>query len=370
MTTTVIARDEEVSQSSSLQAAIARTATRSIALYFSRPVRLFRPSKLSGWQALRGLANGSTLSASNLSALVKQQGLYVLVSKHFIPPMLVNTTLGTVLWTTYQETFNVIEPHWGHHPILSSAFSGCVAGGAQAVVAAPAENVRLLLEGGSVYHGWSHAWKEVFRGTSKRPGSSRKEDIQEIRQLRLWMKDVGEMAGRGWDGVGFGIAKDMCGFAAFFALFEISRRAAVDTAEYASKTTRQLFPDQDSKSIQHTSRIVHGVSLVCGGVMAGLAYEIIGRPFDNARRIVHLEKVTHKGSSTSAPLAIWQHFRDEPIALFKNPAPAADTVEQMTSLGRRRLLTVLRTLGRVGPWGIGFLAWEAFGSGLHQGMSD
>ena len=29
----------------SLQAALARTATRTFALYFSRPVRLFRPSK-------------------------------------------------------------------------------------------------------------------------------------------------------------------------------------------------------------------------------------------------------------------------------------------------------------------------------------
>jgi len=29
----------------SLYAALARTATRSVALYFSRPVRLFRPSK-------------------------------------------------------------------------------------------------------------------------------------------------------------------------------------------------------------------------------------------------------------------------------------------------------------------------------------
>jgi len=32
-------------ENNSIQAAIARTATRSIALYFSRPVRLFRPAK-------------------------------------------------------------------------------------------------------------------------------------------------------------------------------------------------------------------------------------------------------------------------------------------------------------------------------------
>lgn len=80
------------------------------------------------------------------------------------------------------------------------------------MVAAPAENVRLVLEGGTSGQSWSHAWKEVFRGTAS---ASRHDTIEDVRQVRNWMKEVGEMAGRGWDGWGWGCAKDICGENAF-----------------------------------------------------------------------------------------------------------------------------------------------------------
>ena len=45
MSASPTASDDSEQQGSSLYAAVARSATRGIALYFSRPVRLFRPSK-------------------------------------------------------------------------------------------------------------------------------------------------------------------------------------------------------------------------------------------------------------------------------------------------------------------------------------
>ena len=86
MSTSVSDKDGQVEQGSSLYAALARTLTRSLALYFSRPVRIFKPSKgesliilyciqkdqtniiilrlVSGWMFLRSLAsqNGGSLS--------------------------------------------------------------------------------------------------------------------------------------------------------------------------------------------------------------------------------------------------------------------------------------------------------------------
>ena len=41
----VVSPDSQEQQGSPLYAALARTTTRAITLYFSRPVRLFRPSK-------------------------------------------------------------------------------------------------------------------------------------------------------------------------------------------------------------------------------------------------------------------------------------------------------------------------------------
>jgi len=67
-----------------------------------------------------------------------------------------------------------------------------------AVAAAPAENVRILMEGSSSYNSWSHAWKEVFRGAEViEPSVSIKQSRDQARQVYSWMKDVKQMAGRG-----------------------------------------------------------------------------------------------------------------------------------------------------------------------------
>jgi hypothetical protein len=134
----------------------------------------------------------------------------MVIPKHFFPPMLVNALLGTVLWTTYAKSSVILTPHLGAHPIVMAALSGAIAGAMQAGVAAPAENVRLVLEGGSGGHSWSHAWKEVFR-TATPMYISKQQNMEDIRQVRGWMREVGEMAGRGWEGWGWGCAKDVCG---------------------------------------------------------------------------------------------------------------------------------------------------------------
>lgn len=112
------------------------------------------------------------------------------------------------LWETYALTSSALEPSLSLHPTTAAALSGAVAGGVQALLAAPAENVRLVLDGGSGAN-WSDAWKEVFRGT--RPLSSWTTERENARQIRDWMKEVKGMAGRGWDGLGWGCAKDICG---------------------------------------------------------------------------------------------------------------------------------------------------------------
>ena len=135
----------------------------------------------------------------------------LVVSKHFIPPLLVNASLGTVLWAAYSESSSALGScdSLEARPITIAAISGAVAGGAQAIVAAPAENVRLAIERGTG-RGWSHAWKEVLRGAAPNQ-STGNASLRELRQVRGWMMDVRAMAGRGWNGWGWGLAKDVCG---------------------------------------------------------------------------------------------------------------------------------------------------------------
>jgi hypothetical protein len=124
--------------------------------------------------------------------------------------MLVNATLGFVLWESYGVASSGLEAYLSTRSLANAAVSGAVAGACQALVAAPAENVRLTLEGGFRGHSWSCAWKEVFR--EKRPRSNpaaKSQQIHEIRELRTWFQEVGHMAGRGWEG--WGCAKDAAG---------------------------------------------------------------------------------------------------------------------------------------------------------------
>ncbi|KAJ7871400.1 hypothetical protein B0H14DRAFT_2723896 [Mycena olivaceomarginata] len=346
----------------SFQAAVARTATRALALYFSRPVRLFRPSKVSGWHSLRGLAaqDGVSLTPAYLSSLVKSQG-FAVIGKHFVPPIIVNALLGTVLWASYAEASDVLQPHIGTHPTAMAALAGSLAGGTQALVSAPAENVRLLVEGGTSHNSWLRAWKDVFRGSSPPPSSSRHQTIEEIRQLRSWMRDVGDMAGRGWHGLGYTLGKDVTGFAAFFAIFDITRRIALKVRSVVQDATRSVeSPGGNSSTKNRLPQIFHGVTLVSGGVVAGLSYEVIGRPWDVAR---HAARLNLPNQEYHSPLLfVTQKIRQDGfLSLFRDPT-AANVVSPSTA--RSKLYGVLRTLARVGPWGVGFLVYQAYDPGL------
>ncbi|KAH8106765.1 hypothetical protein BXZ70DRAFT_885058 [Cristinia sonorae] len=366
----------------SFYAAMARTATRGVALYFSRPVRLFRPSKVSGWQILNGLASqhGQSLTPQYVSNLVQKQG-FMVIPKHFVPPMIVNLALGSVLWATYGEAVSTLNSQISS-PLLVSALSGGIAGGTQAVLAAPAENVRFWLEGGNPVNGWSHAWKEVFRGSDGSSTLPKETQLREAKQVKVWMKEVGEMAGRGWNGWGWGVAKDTCGtslllwtcelmsslkdlrlgFAVFFAIFELTRRAA-GSAKIAVEAHMQ---DEERRgNVIHTNvpRIAHAFTLVSGGACAGLAYEMACRPWDNARKAVHVHQVTRPSEHHSALMILLRKLKDEGlVSFFQNLSPA--THEEPSSALRRRARSFLRTLARVGPWGVGFLVWESFGPGI------
>jgi hypothetical protein len=193
-------------------------------------------SKVSGWQSLRSLAagGGTSLSPDFVTRLVKTHGVrpeklhiddirsahrpffftkMLVIPKHFLPPIVVNTALGTVLWAAYSESSSALSSYDGleAHPITIAALSGAVAGGAQAIVAAPAENLRLAIERSTTGGDWSHAWREMLRGRAQNHQPIRVDSLHEAKQVRGWMMDVRDMAGRGWKGWGWGLAKDVCG---------------------------------------------------------------------------------------------------------------------------------------------------------------
>jgi len=351
-------------------AAVARSLTRGAALYFSRPIRLFRPSKISGWHSLRSLAasGGASLNLDFVSRLVQTRGGVLVISKHFIPPLLVNTSLGTVLWAAYSESSSALGSHDSleARPITIAAISGAVAGGAQAIVAAPAENLRLAIERGTG-GGWSHAWKEVLRGTApiQSTGSA---GLRELREVRSWMMDVRNMAGRGWNGWGWGLAKDVCGFSGFFTIFEVTRHVAKELKLYTLGLVQPFKVADASRPTaieRHLPRVVHGFTLVAGGATAGLAYEVICRPWDATRRLAQIEQAqayaAHRPSRRLIDSIACKIHGDGLLSFFRD---AAGTGKEEGAFRNQKLLMAARTLGRVGPWGVAFLVWETFGPGI------
>ncbi|KZV93333.1 hypothetical protein EXIGLDRAFT_709913 [Exidia glandulosa HHB12029] len=343
-------------------AAVARTAARGMALYFSRPVRLFRPSKISGWQTLRVRArsDGSSLSPQYVLSLLKSQGFHV-ISHHFIPPLLVNSALGTILWSSYSLASSELQPRISNS-VLASAIAGSIAGATQALAAAPAENVRILLEGGAEHAHWSAVWKSVFRASedavSATTGTSQSNlSRNQARHLREWVREIRDTAGHGWHGWRWTVAKDTCGFAAFFAIFEVSRQLAAESRVLV----RQWPSERHEKAKQNTERIVYATTLVAGGAVAGLCYELVGRPWDNARHLVRLNQLTPESPPVTVMVLLARKLRDDGVRSFFRDPHALPVAPVYDNALKQRLYTVSRTLARVGPWGIGFLAWEAFG---------
>jgi hypothetical protein len=153
-----------------------------------------------------------------------------------------------------------------------------------------------------------------------------------------------------------------------------SEALAPSDAEDRPKTWRPL---------SGKDRIAQSLILVGGGVIGGIGHEFIGRPFDISRRILHIneahvraERMSLAKSSPHLPGAelsqrsLWtrtssafkilrETAQEEGYRYFlRSPTPSA---LDSGSSPYRRLHTALRAMGRVGPWGVAFVVWEATG---------
>jgi len=89
---------------------------------------------------------------------------------------------------------------------------------------------------------------------------------------------------------------------------------------------------------------------------------MVCRPLDNARRTLYLDKISAYGHHSIAR-AILHQMRVEGISsLFKDSMGHLHDSAPQTS--RPRLSAFLRTLGRISPWGLAFIFFEAFGPGI------
>jgi hypothetical protein len=158
------------------------------------------------------------------------------------------------------------------------------------------------------------------------------------------------------------------GFAAFFTVFEITRKVANKAKLATHNALRRLHSRNQASHSSHLPRFTHAFTLVCGGMMAGLTYESFCRPWDVARRAITLEKsiVPHPSRRQSSSFSVlMQKLREDGITSFfrEHSASLPERSESRPNIPLR-ISSALRALTRVGPWGIAFLVWESFGPGL------
>ena len=100
----------------------------------------------------------------------------------------------------------------------------------------------------------------------------------------------------------------------FLAIFDMSRRTATRARSFSehavSSTSSAVAPGVEA----HVSRIVHSTTIVVGGLLAGLSYELVCRPFDVAQRRVNISTVERQQDSRWSVLA--NKAREDGIVSF------------------------------------------------------
>ena len=155
----------------------------------------------------------------------------------------------------------------------------------------------------------------------------------------------------------------------FFTIFEITRHVATEMKLLSLGLVQPLklaHAGRPTTIERHFPRVVHGFTLVAGGVTAGLAYEVVCRPWDVTRKLAQMERVQFSNTHTPRRYLIDSIARkiqdDGLLSFFRGTAWKEEGT--LSSPRNQRLLVAGRTLGRVGPWGVAFLVWETFGPGI------
>jgi hypothetical protein len=140
-------------------------------------------------------------------------------------------------------------------------------------------------------------------------------------------------------------------------MFDVSRRTANSFGRSIVPDSPHVKEADRASKLASLNRIVHGTILVTGGVVAGLVYELIGRPFEVLRSLTRLSLPSEKALQNNNMIQISLHrARTRGVLSFFRSADIVRTSSRVQSC--------LRLLGRVGPWGLAFWIWEVLGLGI------
>ncbi|KAK4057529.1 hypothetical protein OIO90_001598 [Microbotryomycetes sp. JL221] len=278
----------------SFTAALTRAVFGTLAFLFKRPIRLFRPVKISTMTGIQAIAEeqGRSVTPAFVRGLIRKEGS----AESFL-----NARLGS---PPHQQALAV--------PFLSGAFAGSI----QSILSAPLDNARLLLlrrqriismygrrraarlEG--AFTGWSSLIKMALLQQSRSASAGEQRKANTTRQGRI--RQAQQWARRGWSLFSLSLIKDSVSFGVFFLCFEMGRGAARRVGLYidglsASDVTNAVPDDDEEYSAEFeggtrvsrrstTSLLVQSFLILATGGLAGLAFAVVARPFERARAAI------------------------------------------------------------------------------------
>ncbi|GAA5995842.1 uncharacterized protein JCM10292_004783 [Rhodotorula paludigena] len=305
----------KASNAPSAYAAVSRALAGMLAFMFKRPVRLFRPVKISTWAGIQAIAEeqGRSVTPGFVRGLLRKEG-WRFFPKHVLPPLLINATIGLTLFTSYTTSEAVLSrpaatPFYDF--LVVPFISGSLAGAAQSLLSAPLDNARLLLlrrqrflrlaqsqprnarrsrshkgststvTGTPFVSWWSLIRDSVFQSarTAGVGGDASATTRERIEQGRRWAR-------RGWSLFGLSLVKDSVGFGTFFVLFEVGR----ELSRIAGLRWDGIDPDREAAETKErrtaSGLVLQSFGILISGGLAGWIFSLVARPFERMRGAV------------------------------------------------------------------------------------
>ncbi|BFZ61008.1 hypothetical protein YB2330_002066 [Saitoella coloradoensis] len=294
--------------------AVTRTVIQQgFAFYFRVPVKLFRPTRIDYMALPRALGPGAkegapwswrTSTIGLLFNACQKHGLRF-IPDNVLPPLLANSAVGVVLYTTYITALPLYHPPSYHHPnrtwppppFESVFWAGASAGAAQAIIAQPLDALQVRFKMNDMLEGKFRSMWDYSRTT---------------------LREVGVRSILG--GFMLSLTKDALGYGLFFATFEFVKQQGYYSflRLIYGKPHEPIQHDDVKHRHMHNTHpphfIIPPLFVVLAGAAASTAHQAISYPLTKIQDIhwSRLETLDYKlRLEGSNPMLAYLHsYRD------------------------------------------------------------
>ncbi|TPX43513.1 protein-S-isoprenylcysteine O-methyltransferase [Synchytrium endobioticum] len=235
--------------------------------WFGTPAKLFRPYAINPYQIFYHLAQheGTRLSPKFLRGVLEKEGLQLLW-KNFVPMLVMNSTVGIVLFNVYSLAYSQLLKY-NPNKTISPFLAGALGGFAQSLFATPLENIQLLVGKAKILEGRKQGILRVIRDEIRLKIASERFKHGQFRTL--------------YDGWLFTSTRDTTSFALFFGMFE-----TIKTFSQRFIKLNIVGSDNAYRVTEKQVQWMNGFGVVGSGALAGLSHQMVAFPLEKWKSLV------------------------------------------------------------------------------------